>query len=205
MYKVVFIDTNHRLFFHYTVNSLSEITNARLLQVLYTDRKENQIFLIYKEIQSGAVAKSYMRYGFLIYDDMRKYFPISHWGGRKSYMTLQLLHSEFPWEKFDFISVVFRWLQVRWCMILHMQREGKRNVAFGGLTHALFAGEGRVRKMMKVAVTPLDEKSRLSRWGVQQLVLATEAGFILIIEKGGGGSGPATLLSVGLTVCATKF
>jgi hypothetical protein len=27
--------------------------------ILYTDKKENQIFLIYKEIQSGAVAKSY--------------------------------------------------------------------------------------------------------------------------------------------------
>ncbi len=36
-----------------------------------TDKKENQIFLIYKEIQSGAVAKSYMRKGFLIYEDMR--------------------------------------------------------------------------------------------------------------------------------------
>jgi hypothetical protein len=43
---------------------------------LYTDKKENQIFLIYKEIQSGAVAKSYMRKGFLIYEEMRKYFPI---------------------------------------------------------------------------------------------------------------------------------
>jgi hypothetical protein len=32
----------------------------------YTDKKENQIFLIYKKIQSGAVAKSYMRKGFLI-------------------------------------------------------------------------------------------------------------------------------------------
>ncbi len=42
----------------------------------YTDRKQNQIFLIYKEIQSVAVAKSYMRKGFLIYEDMRKYFPI---------------------------------------------------------------------------------------------------------------------------------
>jgi hypothetical protein len=30
-----------------------------------TDKKENQIFLMYKEIQSGAVAKSYMRKGFL--------------------------------------------------------------------------------------------------------------------------------------------
>jgi hypothetical protein len=47
----------------------------------YTDKKENQIFLIpvYKEIQwSGAVAKSHicMRKGFLVYEEMRKYFPI---------------------------------------------------------------------------------------------------------------------------------
>ncbi len=42
----------------------------------YTDKKENQIFLIYKDIQSGAVAKSYMRKGFLICEKMRKYFPI---------------------------------------------------------------------------------------------------------------------------------
>jgi hypothetical protein len=41
-----------------------------------TDKKENQIFLIYKAIQSGAVAKSYMRKCFLIYEEMRKYFPI---------------------------------------------------------------------------------------------------------------------------------
>jgi hypothetical protein len=42
----------------------------------YTDNKENKIFLICKEIQNGAVAKSYMRKGFLIYEVMRKYFPI---------------------------------------------------------------------------------------------------------------------------------
>ncbi len=41
-----------------------------------TDKKENKIFLIYKEIQSGAVAKSYVRKGFLIYGEMRKNFPI---------------------------------------------------------------------------------------------------------------------------------
>jgi hypothetical protein len=35
--------------------------------VQYTDIKENQIFLIYKEIRGGAVAKSYMKKGFLIY------------------------------------------------------------------------------------------------------------------------------------------
>jgi hypothetical protein len=44
--------------------------------VLNTDKKENQIFLIYKGIQSGAVAKSYMRKGFLIFEEMRKYLTI---------------------------------------------------------------------------------------------------------------------------------
>jgi hypothetical protein len=38
----------------------------------HTDKKENQSFLIYKEIQSGAVAKSYMRKGFLIYGEIKK-------------------------------------------------------------------------------------------------------------------------------------
>jgi hypothetical protein len=37
------------------------------------DKKGNEIFLIYKEIQMGLVAKSYMRKGFLIYEEMCKY------------------------------------------------------------------------------------------------------------------------------------
>ncbi len=41
----------------------------------YTDKKENSSY-IRKLIQSGAVAKSYMRKGFLLYEEMRKYFPI---------------------------------------------------------------------------------------------------------------------------------
>ncbi len=42
-----------------------------------TDKKGSQIFLVYKEILSGAVAKSYMRKClFLIYEEMRKYLPI---------------------------------------------------------------------------------------------------------------------------------
>jgi hypothetical protein len=47
-----------------------------LFFALCTDKKENQIFLVYKEIQSGAVAKLYMRKGFLIHEEMHKYFPI---------------------------------------------------------------------------------------------------------------------------------
>jgi hypothetical protein len=40
------------------------------------DKKENKIFLIYKEIQNGAVAKSYMMKDFPIYEEMRKYLAI---------------------------------------------------------------------------------------------------------------------------------
>jgi hypothetical protein len=40
------------------------------------DKRENKIVLIYKEFQHGAVAKSYMRKCFLMYEEMRKYFPI---------------------------------------------------------------------------------------------------------------------------------
>ncbi len=40
----------------------------------HTDKKENKIFLKYREIQMGSGAKSYMRKGFLIYADLHKYF-----------------------------------------------------------------------------------------------------------------------------------
>jgi hypothetical protein len=39
--------------------------------------KRKQIFLIYKEIQSGAVAKSHIRKGFLIYEENLIFFFIS--------------------------------------------------------------------------------------------------------------------------------
>jgi hypothetical protein len=42
----------------------------------HTDEKENEIFLIHKELQIRTVAKSYMRKGFLIYEEMRKYLTI---------------------------------------------------------------------------------------------------------------------------------
>jgi hypothetical protein len=42
----------------------------------FTDKKENKIFLIYKKIQMRLGAKSYLRKGFLIYEEMRKFFPI---------------------------------------------------------------------------------------------------------------------------------
>ncbi len=44
----------------------------------YTDKKENQIFLIYRVIQNGAGAdaKLYIRKGFLICEEMFKYLTI---------------------------------------------------------------------------------------------------------------------------------
>ncbi len=42
------------------------ITAEGRMFAVYNDKKENKIYLIYKEIQSGAVAKSYMRKGFLL-------------------------------------------------------------------------------------------------------------------------------------------
>jgi hypothetical protein len=44
--------------------------------VLYTDKKENKIFLLYKDIQYGAVAKSYMTNGLLIYGEIFAHFLI---------------------------------------------------------------------------------------------------------------------------------
>jgi hypothetical protein len=57
-------------------------------------KKKIKIFLIHREIQSGAVAKSYMRKGFLIYEEMSKYFPIDE---EAVSHILQLLHSGFPY------------------------------------------------------------------------------------------------------------
>jgi hypothetical protein len=42
----------------------------------YTDKKRKQNVPHIKEIQMGSGAKSYMRNGFLIYEEMRKYFTI---------------------------------------------------------------------------------------------------------------------------------
>ncbi len=41
---------------------------------MYTDKKENEIFLMYKEILIRSVAKSYMRKGFLLYEEYIFFF-----------------------------------------------------------------------------------------------------------------------------------
>jgi hypothetical protein len=52
------------------VNSLLRLDNL----TTHTDKKENQVFLIYREIQNGAVAKSDMTNGLLIYGEIFAHF-----------------------------------------------------------------------------------------------------------------------------------
>ncbi len=44
--------------------------------LVYTDKKAKKIFLICQEIQKGSGAESYVRKGFLIFDEVRKYLVI---------------------------------------------------------------------------------------------------------------------------------
>ncbi len=52
------------------------ILNTPFTSIGYTDKKENQNFPKYKEIQNGAVAKSYITNGLLIYGEMFPHFLI---------------------------------------------------------------------------------------------------------------------------------
>jgi hypothetical protein len=79
------ISNSRCLFLHYSfictilgfsVHYLNDLMRKSTVNLVgYTDKKESKIFLIYKEIQSGAVEKSYLRKGFLIYEEMRKISP----------------------------------------------------------------------------------------------------------------------------------
>jgi hypothetical protein len=70
----------------------------------YTDTKENKNVLLCKEIQMGSDGKSYVRKGFLIYEEMPKYFLLFM---RRSLVIYDFAPdpSEFPniWGKFYFI------------------------------------------------------------------------------------------------------
>jgi hypothetical protein len=63
-------------------------------EALYTDKKENQIFLIFREIQNGEVAKSYMTIKASSY--MGKYLRISSYI-RKPFLTYDFATAPFPY------------------------------------------------------------------------------------------------------------
>ncbi len=58
-------------------NKLSQVT-VLLKWIMLTTliKKKRKCFIIFKEIQMGSVAKTYMRKGFLIYEEMRQYLVI---------------------------------------------------------------------------------------------------------------------------------
>ncbi len=66
--------------------SLGPVIRSVVCYCSYNDKKENQIFLICEEIQNGAVAKSYMTNGLLIYGEIFAHFLICS----SSYMTATL-------------------------------------------------------------------------------------------------------------------
>jgi hypothetical protein len=57
-------------------NKQKGIVERKIKKAFCIDKKENQIFLIYKEIQNGAVAKSYMTNGLLIHGEIFEHFLI---------------------------------------------------------------------------------------------------------------------------------
>ncbi len=81
----------------------SFVSSIRAITCNHTDKKENQVFLTFREIQSGAVAKSYMTNSLLIYGEIFAHFLI--YQESLPHIWLCMLHSEFPyiWGKFDFL------------------------------------------------------------------------------------------------------
>ncbi len=104
-------------------------------------KKDNQIFLIYKEIQNGAVAKlSFMRKGFLLYEEMSKYLII--YEKAVIHMTLQLLHSEFPnrWGlRYSFMKSTQLW----------ERKDGQRNFQYKTVNCGLGTCNSRLYRQYK--------------------------------------------------------
>ncbi len=82
----------------------------------YIDEKENEIFLTYKQFLSGAVAKSYMRKGFLKYEEMHKYFPIyeeavSHiWLCNCSILNILIYEENWFFNQCMYVSCATHWV-----------------------------------------------------------------------------------------------
>ncbi len=76
---------------------------ARAIARTHTDKKLNKIFLICKAILMGLGTKSYMRKGFLIYEEMRKYFIIYEEAVSHTWLcTRSLMHFIIYEENFIF-------------------------------------------------------------------------------------------------------
>jgi hypothetical protein len=63
-------------FYFFIFFSVALYRPRRRYIALYTDKKENQFFLIYEEIQNGAVAQSYITNSLLIHGEIFSHFLI---------------------------------------------------------------------------------------------------------------------------------
>ncbi len=87
--------------------SLGPVIRSVVSYCSYTEKKENQIFLICEQIQNGAVAKSYMTNGLLIYGEIFAHF-LHILGSPSSYMTAPL------WISLHMRNLIFFFISV-WC------------------------------------------------------------------------------------------
>ncbi len=92
-----------------TPSTLQTWWSTRTRDVVHTVKKEKKIFLIYKEIQVGAVAKSYMWKGFLINEEMDKYLVIQYI--RRPLVIYDLATARF-WVSLYMRKILFSFLSV---------------------------------------------------------------------------------------------
>jgi hypothetical protein len=76
MYRIFKVERMPSLEYIVLFQSIQAVLWSPRTVSAYTDKKENQIFLIYKEIRNGAVAKSYMTNGLLIHGEIFAHFLI---------------------------------------------------------------------------------------------------------------------------------
>ncbi len=98
----------------------------------YTDKKENQIFLIYREIQNGAVAKSYydsyMTNGLLIYEEIFAHFLIYDFATAPLWISFYMRKTLFSFlsvykMKQSFVVLILCWFFSYWIVLMTLYSE----------------------------------------------------------------------------------
>jgi hypothetical protein len=90
------------------LKNLKKLSRICLVFIPHTDEEEKKVFFIYEELQMGAVAKSYMRKGFLIFEEMRKYLVIY---GRRPLVKNDFATAPF-WITLYMRKILFSFLSV---------------------------------------------------------------------------------------------
>jgi hypothetical protein len=135
-----------------------------MYSTVHTDKKENQIFLIYMEIQSGAVAKSYMTYTASSYlrisSYIRKPFLIHDFATAPICISLYMRKILFSFYQCSYLSVSL--LVTRPPSAASRVQEASRTVpASGRRTRAtsVTVAPGRARPPSATSSQPANERS----------------------------------------------